>query len=149
MLADLGEGRPGVGTAHSAQHQWFSIPGVNGLVIPDIQIFRMDFRTKLMKNKLDCFYWEREYCHGRLKHTHTCTHNLLITTNGMQLIQGFFGHTLNMWKWRVQESNPCHSSDSSCCSDNTRPFTCCTARGAMGFLPSGWEREWDGRRVWG
>lgn len=35
----------------------------------------------------------------------------------------FFGHTHSMWKFLDQGSNPSHSSDPSCCSDNARSST--------------------------
>ena len=40
----------------------------------------------------------------------------------------FFGCTCGIWKFLGQGSNLCHSSDQSCCSDNTRSLTCCAIR---------------------
>ena len=39
-----------------------------------------------------------------------------------------FGRAQGVWKNPGQRWNPCHSSDPSCCSDNTRSLTCCTTR---------------------
>ena len=40
----------------------------------------------------------------------------------------FFGHTLGMWKFLGQGSNPSHNSNLSCCSDNTRDLTSFASR---------------------
>ena len=39
-----------------------------------------------------------------------------------------FGCHCSMWKFPGQGSNLCHSSDPSCCSDNTRSLTYCATR---------------------
>ena len=39
-----------------------------------------------------------------------------------------FGCSRGIWKFPDQGSNPCLSSDPSCCSDNTRSLTHCTTR---------------------
>ena len=36
----------------------------------------------------------------------------------------YLGHTHGIWKILGQGLNLCHSSDPSCCSDNTRSLTC-------------------------
>ena len=46
----------------------------------------------------------------------------------------FFGCTCGMWKFLDQGSNPCHSSDLGCCSDNTRSLTRCTPRELLGWF---------------
>ena len=40
----------------------------------------------------------------------------------------FFPHTHSTWKFPGQGSNPYHSSDLSCCSDNTRSLTSCAIK---------------------
>ena len=43
-------------------------------------------------------------------------------------LEFFFGQVHDMWKFLGQESNPYHSSDQSCCSDNTGSLTHCMTR---------------------
>ena len=40
----------------------------------------------------------------------------------------FLGYACGLWKFPGQGSNPCHSSDPGCCSDNSRSLTCCATR---------------------
>ena len=45
----------------------------------------------------------------------------------------FFGHTCSMWKFPSQRSNPHHSRDPSCCSDNAGSLTYCTTRELLAY----------------
>ena len=51
-----------------------------------------------------------------------------IYTFYLKIFFKFFGHTHSMWKFSGQGWNPCHSSDPSHCSDNTRSLTHCATR---------------------
>ena len=44
------------------------------------------------------------------------------------VIKNFFCYTPGMWKFPDQRLNPCHSSNPSCCSDNTGSLTPCAMR---------------------
>ena len=41
---------------------------------------------------------------------------------------GFFGHAYSIWQFLGQGLNARHSSNLSCCTDNTGSLTCCTTR---------------------
>ena len=47
----------------------------------------------------------------------------------------FFGCAQGIWKFPGKRSNLCHSSDQSCCSDNTRSLTHCATGNSSFFLP--------------
>ena len=59
----------------------------------------------------------------------------------------YFGCTCGMWKFLGLGTNPCHSSNSSHCSDNTGSLTNCTARELPGtptsktYPPNIWHWE--------